>query len=115
VADVLVDTDVFIDHLRGAVELKAGRHRLHYSVVTRAELFAGSTASGTIAALLEPLRELPVDRTIAERAGRVRRETKIRLPDALIAATALEHDLQLVSRNRRDFESVRGIRLRSST
>ena len=35
--DVLVDTDIFIDHLRGAVELKAGRHRLHYSVITRAE------------------------------------------------------------------------------
>jgi hypothetical protein len=44
VADILVDTDVFIDHLRGAQQLAPGRHRLHYSVITRAELFAGNTA-----------------------------------------------------------------------
>jgi len=45
VAELLVDTDVFIDHLRGAAELKAGRNRLHYSVITRAELFAGNSAT----------------------------------------------------------------------
>jgi toxin FitB len=113
VANVLVDTDVFVDHLRGAVELKAGRHRLHYSVITRAELFAGTSATDVAAQLLGPLREVAVDRGIAERAGRVRRETGIRLPDALIAATALERKLDLASRNTRDFEQVRGLRLRS--
>jgi predicted nucleic acid-binding protein len=112
VADVLVDTDVFIDHLRGAKELKAGRHRLHYSVITRAELFAGTAATGVVTQLLGPLRELPVDRAIAERAGRVRREVGIRLPDALIAATALEHKLEVATRNTRDFDQVRGLRLR---
>lgn len=111
-AEVLVDTDVFIDHLRGAAELKAGRHRLHYSVITRAELFAGTAASDVVAKLLDPLRELVVNRAIAERAGRVRRETGIRLPDALIAATALEHGLELASRNTRDFALVRGLRVR---
>ena len=50
-ADVLVDTDVFIDHLRGAVELKLGKHRLHYSVITRAELFAGTAATNVVAVL----------------------------------------------------------------
>jgi predicted nucleic acid-binding protein len=112
VADVLVDTDVFVDHLRGAVELRAGRHRLHYSVITRAELFAGTSATDVIATLLGSLREVPVDRAVAERAGRIRRDTGIRLPDALIAATAIEHRCQLATRNRRDFEKVRGLRLR---
>ena len=112
VADVLVDTDVFVDHLRGAAELKAGRHRLHYSVITRAELFAGSSATDVATQLLGPLREVVVNRAIAERAGLVRRETGIRLPDALIAATALEGKLDLASRNTRDFERVRGLRLR---
>jgi len=113
VADVLVDTDVFVDHLRGAVELKAGKHRVHYSVITRAELFAGTVASDVVATLLGPLREIPVDRVVAERAGRIRRETGVLLPDALIAATALECDLQLATRNRRHFEQVRGLRFRS--
>lgn len=112
-AEVLVDTDVFVDHLRGASELKPGRHRLHYSVITRAELFAGSSATHAVSQLLGPLREVPVDRAIAERAGRVRRETGIRLPDALIAASALERKLEVATRNLRDFGLVRGLRLRS--
>jgi predicted nucleic acid-binding protein len=62
VADVLVDTDVFIDHLRGARALAARRNRLHYSVITRAELFAANTATDLTATLLAPFREIPVDR-----------------------------------------------------
>jgi predicted nucleic acid-binding protein len=113
VADLLVDTDIFIDHLRGAAEIKPARHRLHYSVITRAELLAGNTATNLAAQLLAPFRELPVNRDIAERAGRVAREFGLRLPDAIIAATALEHDLQLTTRNVHDFDNVRGLRLRS--
>ncbi len=112
-ADVLADTDVFIDHLRGAAELKPRRHRVHYSVITRVELFAGNSASDLFVQLLAPFREVEIDRAIAERAGRIRREAGIRLPDALIAATALERDLDLASRNTRDFTRVRDLRLRS--
>lgn len=115
VADLLVDTDVFVDHLRGINELKARRHRLHYSVVTRAELFAGNTATDLAAQLLAPFREIEVDRAIAQRAGRIAREFGTRLPDALIAATAIEHGLGVVTRNRKDFEPIRGIRMRQLT
>ena len=113
VADLLVDTDIFIDHLRGSAELKPGRHRLHYSVVTRAELFAGNTATELVSKLLAPFREITVDRSVAERAGRVAREFQLRMPDALIAATALEHRLLLTTRNRKDFDTVRGLRIRT--
>jgi predicted nucleic acid-binding protein len=113
VADVLVDTDIFVDHLRGASPLVPGRHRLHYSVVTRAELFAGSSATALVARLLSPFRELNVDRAVAERAGRIKREVGTPMPDALIAATALEHRLSVATRNSRHFESIRGLRLRA--
>lgn len=112
VADYLIDTDVFVDHLRGARQLDPKSHRVHYSVVTRAELFAGNTATELVSVLLAPFRELDVGRAVAERAGRLRRETGIRLPDALIAATAVEHKLSLYTRNRSDFEGVRGLRVR---
>lgn len=109
--DVLVDTDVFIDHLRGAAELKPGRHRLHYSVITRAELFAGAARTDLAARVLAPFREIPVDRVIAERAGMIRRESGLRMPDALIAATALERKLSLATRNKKHFDEVRGLRI----
>jgi predicted nucleic acid-binding protein len=113
VADTLVDTDMFIDHLRGARQLAPGHHRVHYSVITRAELFAGNTATNVVSTVLAPFREVPVDREVAERAGRIRRETGIRLPDALIAATAIERNLGLATRNRADFEKLQGLRFRS--
>lgn len=112
-ADLLVDTDIFVDHLRGAHELRPARHRLFYSVITRAELFAGTSGSDVVVRLLSAFRELPVDREVTERAGRIRRESGLRLPDALVAATALVHGLALATRNRRDFDRVRGLRLRA--
>lgn len=112
VADLLLDTDIFIDHLRGARELKVGKNRIHYSVITRAELVAGTSATDMVSLLLSPFFEVSVDRRVAETGGRLRREFSVRLPDCLIAATAIEHQLALVTRNRKDFEKIRGLRLR---
>ncbi len=111
--DVLFDTDVLIDHLRGARKLVVGRGSPSYSAITRAELFAGrATEEGAVSRLLAPFRELPVDRAVAELAGQLRREHGVRIADALIAATALVHGLALVTRNVRDFEAVPRLRLR---
>jgi predicted nucleic acid-binding protein len=72
-------------------------------------MFAGNSASDLVNVLLAPFRELDVGRAVAERGGRLRRETGIRLPDA---ATAIEHRFRLVTRNVADFESIRGLRIR---
>ena len=115
VADLLVDTDVFIDHLRGRRELIAEGHDISFSVVTRAELFAGPPAQEELArALLAPFRELEISTPIAESAGRIRRESGVLLPDALIAATALHWDLEILSGNVRDFGRIEGARLRQA-
>jgi toxin FitB len=113
VADILVHTDLFIDHLRGAHELQAGKHRLAHSVLTRAELFAGTTATDAVSQLLAPFREFTVDRAVAERGDRIRREQPSPTAGALIAATALEHGLNLATRDPADFKPVAGLRLRA--
>lgn len=111
---VLVDSDVLVDHLRGHRRLVRGPDELHVSVVTRGELFSGRGAEErTIRRLLEAMENVPVDVAIAERAGRIRRSSGVRQPDALIAATALEHRLTLVTRNVRDFTPIRGLRVRA--
>jgi predicted nucleic acid-binding protein len=76
-------------------------------------LFSGQEGTDRANQLLSPFREIPVNRAIAERAGRIRREFGLHLGDALVAGTALEHGLGLVTGNRRDFEGVHGLRMRS--
>jgi len=113
--DLLADTDVCIDHLNGRARLPGRRSLLGYSVVTRAELRAGAGSDKqheAIRRLLGTMREYDVDRRIAEEAGRLRREYGVRLPDALIAATAMVHGLTVLTRNIADFRRVSGLRVR---
>jgi predicted nucleic acid-binding protein len=50
-------------------------------------------------------RLLPIDAAVSERWGRLCAESPRTLPaiDGLLAATALHHDLRIVTRNERDF------------
>jgi toxin FitB len=52
-----------------------------------------------------------LDDAVIDRAVNVRRGSRISAMDAIIAATALEHDLTLVTQNVDDFKGVRGLRL----
>ncbi len=110
-AELLVDTDVLIDHLRGTRRLRADRRRLAVSVVSRCELFAGRDEPALLRGLLAAMIELPIDAQIAELAGVTRRTSGIATPDALIAATALVHRIPLMTRNCRHFEPVPGLQV----
>jgi predicted nucleic acid-binding protein len=111
---ILLDTDILIDHLRGHRRLSLSDPNQAISVVTRCELFAGRNVDEpALRRTLSVLEEIAVDGAIAESAGRVRRAAGIPVPDALIAATALEHGMAVMTRNRRHFELVSGLALRS--
>ena len=51
----------------------------------------------------------PLDEEVIERAIRLRQQKKLKLGDAIIAATALEFDLPLVTRNADDFKDITGL------
>lgn len=56
-------------------------------------------------------RILPVTRAVADRTGRIAALRTRGLADCVIAATALEHGLTLVTRNVADFEDLEGLEL----
>ena len=86
----LIDTNVWsgIDSLRRRDAAQANRLEMRL-----ADLYA--KMSGRI---------LPVSAAIAERWGRLNVPDPFPTVDGLLAATALEHDLVLVTRNVRDIE-----------
>jgi predicted nucleic acid-binding protein len=84
------------------------------SVVTRTELYAGHRREESrVEVLLERMLEIDIDTVIARSAGRIQRDTGLKIADALIAATALKHRLPLMTRNLRHFERVSGLTLRA--
>jgi toxin FitB len=49
-------------------------------------------------------------RPIVEQTILLRKKHKIKTPDAIIAATALVHDLTIITRNSGDFEKIEGLK-----
>ena len=110
-ARVLLDTDVLIDHLAKRHPISR-EHDGAYSSIARAELYSHSSADeAVIDRLLNEFEEIPVDRHIAEEAGRIRRTTRIKLPYAIVAASAILSKRSLLTRNVRDFRRVDRLRL----
>ncbi len=111
-ARLLFDTDVLIDHLEDAHRSLPLSVDAAYSSISRAELYSSPGVNEEVVdEFLDAFEEIPVQREVAEEAGRIRRTTSVKLPDALIAASALLMGRQLVTRNVRDFRKIKGLRL----
>ncbi len=131
----LIDTNVISEFVRPKPSLQVKRwfefadpESLFASVVTFGEIRLGieDLPVGKRRAALEQWLEegvpewfqanlLPVTKAIADRWGQMTIQAKrkgftISTADGLIAATALEHDLTLVTRNTKDFASL-GVKL----
>ena len=120
----IADTDVLIDFLRGAGEadriaLELGTGGLCTTAITAFELWSGSKSPrqvATVETLLAALTVLPLDVSCARRAGEIRRELesggrKIGMADSLIAGIAVEHHAILITRNRKHYERIPGLKL----
>ena len=104
----LFDTNILIDYLNGRREAQQ-ELRLYadraISVVTWMEVMAGATPAKTTATeqFLATFKVIAVDDGIARRAVGLRRSTRVKLPDAIIWATAQAGGMILVTRNTKDF------------
>ena len=106
--NVLFDTNILIDYLSGVPQARLEMERYSkraISIITWMEVMAGTTPKDEkpIRAFLLTFSILPVIAEVAERAFVLRRQRKIKLPDAIIQATAQEEDRLLITRNTRDF------------
>lgn len=114
---LLFDTNILIDYLNGVEQAKAELD-LHtdkaISLVTWMEVMVGANAAteSVVKSFLGEFTSLPIDENVAVLAVKLRKRHKIKLPDAIIWATAQANSRILVTRNTKDFaDSEPGIRI----
>lgn len=111
---ILVDTNILIYYFNGLPQarqfLTAHAGNLAVSTVTVAEVLSYPSSDDTIKAMQQFLRDnftwLDASCEIMLKSATLRRQKKIKLPDAIIGATAIHHQCSLVSRNERDFKHL---------
>lgn len=115
----LTDTNVVIDYLNNKLPDNASdlldERELEISVITRMELLSWRNAEAQELLVLEDfissVTRWGLDEPIILRGIEIRKKGRIKLPDAIIAASALVLDLTLMTRNIGDFKNINGLKL----
>jgi predicted nucleic acid-binding protein len=113
----LFDTNILIDYLNGIAQAKAELQRYSdraISVITWMEVMVGTSPDTLVGtkALLSGFVLLPIDDRVAERAVFIRQTKRVKLPDAIVWATAQVNNRLLVTRNFKDMaEDEPGVRI----
>ncbi|RQH00046.1 PIN domain-containing protein [Natrarchaeobius oligotrophus] len=126
---MILDTSFLVDVLRGEETVKKAirtvdeRGTARVSSVTVMELWEGvhladsaENQRAIVKNVLEDVREVPFDRDCATTAGEInarlhRNGTPIEAADVMIAATALVHDVPVVTKNVDHFGRIDGLEI----
>ena len=117
----LIDTNAAIDYLAGKLPVAGMTFmngvvdaRPQLSIITRIELLGYPLTGAPAQKLADFVNDsyiLQLTEDVANECIALRKAHKIKLPDALIAATALVKNLTLLTRNTDDFKNVSGLQL----
>lgn len=113
----IIDTNILIYHLAGVLTYQAEatlagalESGSSISIITRIELLGWRNHSPdslkAAEALLNSVSEIPLHEEIIRLCISLRQNYSIKLPDAIIAATARYANFPLMTRNMTDFERV---------
>jgi predicted nucleic acid-binding protein len=101
-------SEKFMDNLLNEV-------RPAISAITEIELLCWKTATEKDLEVLHNFIDdaliIELEQPIKYKTADIRKKHKIKLPDAIIAATSMVYELTLVSRNVSDFKNIEGLRL----
>jgi predicted nucleic acid-binding protein len=112
----LIDTNAVIDFVAGRLPdggnalmvqlLKSGQC---ISVITRIELLGFQDVPLTIREFADTAKVYPLDEEVESKTISLRKSCRLKLPDAIIAATAMTNGLKLLTRNTKDFDGIAGL------
>ena len=112
----LIDSNVVIDYLNGVLPL-SGMNLVNniindlplLSVITKIEILSFPARDRLRMEFVDFATILNLDSDVVNQTINIKKSCKIKLGDAIIAATAMVHSLTLVTRNIDDFKKIRNI------
>ena len=116
----LLDTNTVIDFCNSKLPLNAKNFLIDIeptiSVITNIEIFASAKIPANELKTLQSFVKIAtiydeIDSEIVAKSIEIRQKYKIKLPDAIIGATALVNNLTLVTRNISDFDGIEGLEI----
>ncbi|HEY5464941.1 MAG TPA: type II toxin-antitoxin system VapC family toxin [Hanamia sp.] len=115
----LMDTNIVIDYLGDKLPLPGSSFIDNLpaviSVITRIEILGWYNATPEQLFKLRPFIQNAIIYSLTEHYIQqtilLRQQHKIKLPDAIIAATAMVEDITLITRNSGDFNNINGLKL----
>ena len=113
----LIDTNIFTKYTQGELSEKGNdlvdgilnSFSCQISVITRIELLSWNTDQETVNLIEEFIgmsKEFGLTEEVIIKTAEMKRSVKIKLPDAVIATTAMVNDFILLSDNDRDFGKI---------
>ncbi len=112
----LIDTNIiiyYLDNQEKAVEFIQNNYQsvLYVSIITVIEVLSFKFSSAEQEKIVRQFLEdnfiwLTIDNKIIDKTAKIRQEKKIKTPDAIIGATAVIHNLKVVTRNDKDFKHL---------
>ncbi len=116
----LLDSNTVIDYIASLYPEKARQwlnqlidEEINVSVITKIEVLSFDPDKDdnypVLVDFFEAANIFELTGDIVSKTIQIRQKQKIRLPDAIIAATALQNGLVLVSRNTKDFKNIQDI------
>jgi len=113
----LIDTNLLIDFQNKAIPQDSLMYVARIldesfiiSFITYIEFLGHVSSSKSLEEFISLADVVGMDESIIDQTISIRRSSKIKLPDAIIAATAIVKGLTLISRNTKDFKNINDLK-----
>lgn len=112
----LIDTNVLIEYIGNSLPLETKKwvdeiidQQFNISVIVGMEVLGHPNVDDVVHDFMSLANVIDINKEVYYKTIEIRKNHKIKLPDAIIASTCLVYNYTLVTRNVSDFKSIEGL------